>query len=45
MTAGFFADLWRRPVIDFGIPGVVKGKGGKHLMLEKTTDQQNEKAR
>ena len=32
-TAGFIDDLWQRPVADLGVPGVYKGKGGKHLVL------------
>jgi len=32
-TAGFVDDLWQRPVVDLGVPGVFQGKGGKHLIL------------
>jgi hypothetical protein len=32
-SAGFVDDLWQRPVMDVGLPGVDKGKGGKYLLL------------
>ena len=32
-SAGFLNDMWQRPVLDLGIPGVNNGKGGKHLVL------------
>jgi hypothetical protein len=32
-SAGFVDDLWQRPVMDVGTPGVNKGKGGKFLLL------------
>ncbi len=32
-AAGFLQDMWQRPVVDLGIPGPNKGKGGKFLFL------------
>ncbi len=32
-SAGFVDDLWQRPVMDVGLPGVDKGEGGKYLLL------------
>ncbi len=29
----FLNDMWQRPVVDFGVPGPNKGKGGKFLVL------------
>ncbi|PHS06572.1 MAG: hypothetical protein COA78_14190, partial [Blastopirellula sp.] len=37
-TAGFINDMWQRPVVDLGIPGINKGKGGKHLILGPNTE-------
>jgi len=37
-TAGFINDMWQRPVVDLGIPGINKGKGGKHLVLGPDTE-------
>ncbi len=37
-TAGFINDMWQRPVVDLGIPGVNNGKGGKHLILGPNTE-------
>jgi hypothetical protein len=31
--AGFILDFWQRPIIDFGLAGPDKGKGGKYLLL------------
>jgi hypothetical protein len=32
-SAGYVDDLWQRPVMDVGLPGVDKGKGAKYLLL------------
>jgi hypothetical protein len=32
-AAGFLEDMWQRPVVDLGVPGPNKGKGGKFLVL------------
>ena len=32
-AAGFLNDMWQRPVVDLGVPGPNKGKGGKFLVL------------
>ena len=32
-SAGYVDDLWQRPVMDVGLPGIDKGKGGKYLLL------------
>jgi hypothetical protein len=32
-SAGYVDDLWQRPVMDVGNPGLDKGKGGKYLLL------------
>ena len=32
-AAGYIQDMWQRPVVDFGIPGPNKGKGGKFLLI------------
>ena len=33
LTAGFISDVWQRCPADLGVPGLNKGKGGKHLLL------------
>ncbi|MEW6996981.1 DUF1254 domain-containing protein [Colwelliaceae bacterium BS250] len=37
-SAGFVVDMWQRPVMDLGIPGVNQGKGGKHLIIGPNQD-------
>jgi hypothetical protein len=32
-SAGYVDDLWQRPVMDVGLPGIDKGKGAKYLLL------------
>jgi len=33
LTAGFISDIWQRCPADLGVPGLNKGKGGKHLLV------------
>ncbi len=33
LTSGGVGDFWQRPVVDFGLTGPDKGKGGKYLLL------------
>jgi hypothetical protein len=32
-SAGYVDDLWQRPVMDVGLPGMDKGKGAKYLFV------------